>query len=52
MGRIMVTAVLLCMVFSASGIALSYPYDLPSGPTIIVTGAVVYLAVLAVKRLP
>ena len=52
MGRIMVTAVLLCMEFSASGIALSYPYDLPSGPTIIVTGAVVYLAVLAVKRLP
>jgi len=25
--------------------------DLPSGPTIIVTGAAVYLAVLAVKRL-
>lgn len=51
MARIMLIAVLLCMAFSASGIALSYPYDLPSGPTIIVVGASVYLAVLAVKRL-
>ncbi len=51
MARVMVIAVLLCMTFSASGIALSYPYDLPSGPTIIVVGASVYLGVLAVKRL-
>ncbi len=51
MAWIMGIAVLLCMVFSTAGIALSYPYDLPSGPTIIVTGAAVYLAVLAVKRL-
>lgn len=51
MSWIMGIAVLLCMVFSTAGIALSYPYDLPSGPTIIVTGAAVYLAVLAVKRL-
>lgn len=51
MAWIMVMAVLLCMVFSTAGIALSYPYDLPSGPMIIVTGAAVYLAVLAAKRL-
>jgi zinc transport system permease protein len=51
MSRIMVIAVLLCMAFSSGGIALSYPYDLPSGPTIIVVGASVYLAVLAGKRL-
>ncbi len=51
MAWVMVIAVLLCMVFSTAGIALSYPYDLPSGPTIIVTGAAVYLAVLAAKRL-
>ncbi len=51
MARIMIMAVILCMVFSTAGIALSYPYDLPSGPMIIVTGAAAYLAVLAVKRL-
>ncbi|MBP7431606.1 MAG: metal ABC transporter permease, partial [Candidatus Hydrogenedentes bacterium] len=33
MAWIMGIAVLLCMVFSTAGIALSYPYDLPSGPT-------------------
>lgn len=51
MAWIMVMAVLFCMAFSTAGIALSYPYDLPSGPMIIVTGAAVYLAVLAAKRL-
>ncbi len=51
MARIMALAVFLCMLFSTAGIALSYPYDLPSGPTIIMVGAATYLVVLAVNRL-
>ena len=45
----MVLAVLLSMIFTTVGLALSYEPDLPSGATIIVLAASVYLAGLLVK---
>ncbi|MGF1452702.1 MAG: metal ABC transporter permease, partial [Opitutales bacterium] len=37
-------------VVTTGGIALSYPFDLPTGPTIVMTGAVGYFAVAMIKR--
>ncbi len=41
--QMMLLAVLFCVVFVVSGLALSFSLDLPSGPVIIVTAALVYL---------
>lgn len=49
--HMMVLAVLACMVFTVSGLTLSYTYDLPTGPTIILVGGIVYLAVVLAARL-
>ena len=50
MWQMMALAVLFCMAFVGSGLSVSYVYDLPSGPTIIVIGGAVYLlAALAGK---
>ena len=38
-------SVVFCAVFTTAGLGISYPNDLPSGPTIIVFAAGVYLAV-------
>jgi zinc transport system permease protein len=51
LGRMMVLASFLCMLFIVSGLALSYNLDLPSGPVIIVVAGAVYLLVIAGKRL-
>jgi zinc transport system permease protein len=48
--QMMVLAVLFCMVFTSSGLAVSYVYDLPSGPTIILIGGAVYLLAIASGR--
>lgn len=45
--QMIVGAVALCLFFSMAGIALSYPADLPTGPTIIAVASVAYLAVAA-----
>ena len=50
MWQMMVVAGILCMVFITSGLAVSYSYDLPSGPTIILIAGAVYLAVAAGSR--
>ncbi len=47
--QVMVLAVALSMIFTTAGLALSYKPDLPSGATIIVLAASVYLAGLLVK---
>lgn len=52
MWQMMAVAVLLCMAFTATGLGLSYAYDLPSGATIILIGGGVYLLVMLGRRLP
>jgi zinc transport system permease protein len=47
--QMMILAVLLCMAFVVTGFAVSYPSDLPTGPTIIVVAAAIYLAAAAVR---
>jgi zinc transport system permease protein len=42
----MVLAIFLCMVFTWSGLAISYTYNLSSGPTIILVAGVTYMVVL------
>jgi zinc transport system permease protein len=44
--QMMLLAVVFCVAFVVSGLALSYSLDLPSGPVIIVIAALVYLLVL------
>jgi zinc transport system permease protein len=51
MWQVMVLAVLLSMSLTASGLAISYGPDLPSGPTIVVLTAGLYLIVLLTKTL-
>ena len=48
--QMMIVSVVCCMAFATSGLAVSYTYDLPSGPTIILIGGAVYLAVVFVRR--
>ncbi len=50
LGWMMVLAIFLCMSFVASGLALSYHLDLPSGPVIIVLAGAVYLLVIVWGR--
>jgi zinc transport system permease protein len=49
--QMMLLATLACAVFITLGLAISYPYDLPSGPVIIVLAAAVYLVVIVGSRL-
>lgn len=42
--QMMLGAVVLCMIFVFLGLGISYQWDLPSGPTIILLAATVYLA--------
>lgn len=41
----MVISALLCMFFTSAGLAVSYSYNLPCGPTIIMIAGICYLAV-------
>jgi len=51
--QMMLLAILLCAIFILSGLGISYPLDLPSGPVIITIAAVVYLLVaIGLKYLP
>ncbi len=47
--QMMVVASLLCATFVSSGLAVSYNFDLPSGPVVIVIAGVVYLMVVSIK---
>lgn len=49
--QMMLAAIVLCAVFNTAGLALSYAYELPTGPTIIVLAAATYLASLAAGRI-
>jgi zinc transport system permease protein len=48
--QMMGLGVLLSMTFVTAGLAVSYPTDLPSGPTIILLAGLVYLAVALGRR--
>lgn len=43
--QMMAVAVLCCMIFVTTGIAASYPLDLPSGPVVILIAGAAYLLV-------
>lgn len=49
--QMMILAVLFCMFFTVVGLGVSYRYELPTGPTIIVLAAAAYLAVAVGHRL-
>ena len=44
-------SVALCFLFSATGLTLSYQWDLPTGPTIILIAGLVYFGSLGTKRI-
>ncbi len=48
--QMMCLAVLLSMLFSSAGLAVSYSWNLPSGPTIVVLAGVCYLGSMLLKR--
>ncbi len=49
--QMMAVAVLCCMAFVTTGIAVSYPANLPSGPVIILIAGAAYLLVTLVTRM-
>jgi len=49
--HMMVLAVLLSLVFTTSGVALSYKPDLPAGATTIILAGLAYVAVIAITSL-
>jgi zinc transport system permease protein len=49
--QMMLISTVLCMGLTASGMAISYRYEQPSGPTIVVLAGIVYLAVVILTRL-
>lgn len=49
--QMMAISTVFCMFFIGAGLAVSYSYDLPSGPTIIVIAGIVYLGVITGNRL-
>ncbi|MBN2385122.1 metal ABC transporter permease [bacterium] len=44
--QMMVLSVLFCLIFTMTGLVVSYDYDLPSGPVIIVIAGIIYLLVM------
>ena len=48
--QMMAVATVLCMLFTTSGLWVSYSLDFPSGPTIILVAGAVYVLVLAALR--
>jgi len=45
--QMMAVAVALCMVFTSSGLALSYSYNISSGPAIIIVAGITYMLVIS-----
>jgi zinc transport system permease protein len=48
--QMMLAATGFCALFTVTGIGISYRYDLPSGPTIILLAAAVYLLTMLIHR--
>jgi zinc transport system permease protein len=52
LGRVIAASVLVGVAITLGGLTLSFLYDLPSGPAIILLGGVLMVAVYAVKKVP
>lgn len=50
LGQMMLLAVACCLLFVTTGLGISFIHDLPSGPTIILVAAAVYLLALVSGR--
>lgn len=50
MWQLMVYSILFCMIVNTLGLAVSYIYNLPTGPTIIALAGAAYLVVIVGKR--
>jgi len=48
--QMMVLSILLCALFTTVGLGVSYAYNLPAGPTIILLAGVVYLLAIVGKK--
>ncbi|MDX9702860.1 MAG: metal ABC transporter permease [Candidatus Auribacterota bacterium] len=49
--QMMITAIAVCMIFITLGLGISYSKDLPTGPTIIILAAAVYLCIVLASRI-
>jgi zinc transport system permease protein len=49
--QMIIISILFCMAFTGIGLAISYVHNLPSGPTIILLAAGVFLAVIGFQKL-
>lgn len=49
-GRMMSVAILCCMGFIIAGLGLSYVYDLPTGPVIIMVAGITYFPCLLIRQ--
>jgi zinc transport system permease protein len=49
--QMIIISIIFCMAFTGVGLAVSYAYNLPSGPTIILLAAIVFLAVIGFQKL-
>jgi zinc transport system permease protein len=47
--QMMIFSTILCMVFTSGGIGISYIYDLPTGPTIILFAGIIYILLVSGK---
>ncbi len=47
--QMMMFSVLFCILFNVTGISISYSYDLPSGPTIIIFSSLMYFLLFLYK---
>jgi zinc transport system permease protein len=48
--HMMVTAILLCLLCTTGGLAISYQLDFPTGATIIIMAGMVYFFIIALKK--
>ena len=48
--QMMALATLFCIIFIGSGLAISYNFDLPSGPAIIVIAGLEYLEATGLRQ--
>jgi len=49
--QMMVLAIIFCMIFNWTGLALSYSLKLSSGPTIIIISGIIYIVVISFSRI-
>jgi zinc transport system permease protein len=48
---IIITAILLCMIFTISGLFLAFQFNLPAGACIVIFAGIIYLLALSLKKI-